>query len=157
MSHVFPNMLDRFLTVYGHPKSDNPAAFIEEYAKALSGFSAVILEKAAARIMSSHEYPTWPALGECVRNCREVAWELNPPEKPAPQPAFEKKHVGSDRVKALLRDAMGQGLNGDNDFEAIVARCPRGGSVNVGAPWGEEVRDKDGNIVPIRKRAGRAA
>lgn len=152
MSHVFPAMIDRFLTVYGRPKSDNPSGFIDEYAKALSGFSAVILDKAASRIMSTHEYPTWPALGECVKICREIAWELNPPPKPEPVPVLEKKHVGPDRISALLKEAMGQGLAGDNDFEAIVARCPRGGKIDVSAPWGQEVTDRHGNIVPIRER-----
>lgn len=158
MSHVFPAMLDRFLTVYGRPKSDNPAGFIDEYAKALSGFSEAILDKAASRIMSAHEYPTWPALGECVKICREIAWELNPPPKPEPAPVLEKKHVGPDRIKELLLQTMGQGLNGDNDFLAIAARCPIGGTIDVDAPWGREVKDRKGNIVPIReKRKGWAA
>jgi hypothetical protein len=154
---IYDLMLSRFITIYGDPKTDNAEAFLDEFASALEGFSPEIVSKAANKILRTHEYPTWPSLGECVKSCREVAWELNPPTKPEPARAIKKKHVGQDRVQALLKQAMGQGLNGDNDFEAIIARCPRGGSVDVSAPWGEEVRDRNGNVVPIRQRKGRAA
>lgn len=155
---VFINFIDRFLTVYGQPKSDRPDAFIDEYAKALHGFSAVILEKAASRIMSMHEYPTWPALGECVKVCREIAWEMNPPPKPEPVLMPKKNDVGPERVQALLTQTLGKGLYANNDFNAIQARCPPGGTIDVRAPWGEEVRDRNGKIVPIReKKKGWAA
>jgi hypothetical protein len=76
---VFPLMLDRFMTLYGAPRTENDAGFIREYALALGGYSDSVLEKAASRIIADHVFPSWPILGQCVKVCNAVAAELAPP------------------------------------------------------------------------------
>lgn len=155
---VYAKMLSRFITVYGEPKTDDPVAFLEEYARAIDGFDSVIIEEAATRVMRTHEYPTWPTLGEIIGACRMVAYERDPPrvEPLNSEPKPVKDPVAPERLQELL-SSFSKSLSDRNAFEDIVARCPIGGKVNVSAPWGEEVTDRNGNIVPIRKRRGEAA
>jgi hypothetical protein len=148
MDSVFPLMLDRFMTLYGAPKTENDAGFIREYALALGGFSDAILERATGKIVASHGFASWPVLGECVRVCREVAEDISP--RPAPLPPPVKNAPPEGRGTSILREVCTPGLYAKNSFPHILARCPHGGSIDISAPWGQEVRDARGNVVPIR-------
>ena len=148
------DIIERLITVYGEPKTDNPDLFIAEYAKALRGFDQRVLEFAADNIFRTHTYPTWPTLGEIVRTANEVAAELydnhrKPEHSKAPlaEPTPEQK----ERVAEVMR-MFAKTMDSNNTFAAILARCPVGGTIKVDAPWGEEVRDRRGNVVPIREK-----
>jgi hypothetical protein len=154
---VFAKVIRRLTNVYGAPNVPDQDMLYDEFCKALRGFSDPVLDLALDRVIRDRTFPTWPTVGEVVATAREAAAILTPKPKPEPDQVFQKKYVGPDRVKALLDGAMGQGLYGGNDYVAIAARCPIGGAVDVDAPWGEEVKDRNGNVVPIRQRKGRAA
>jgi len=154
---VFTKVIRRLSTNYGMPNVPDRDALYDEFCKALTGYAEPVLDLALDRIIKTRTFPTWPTVGEVVTAARDAAGVLAPRPKPELVPAIEKKHVGPERIKELLKQTVGQGLNGDNDFEAIVARCPRGGSIKIDTAWGEEVKDSNGKVVPIRVRRGRAA
>lgn len=110
MDSVFPLMLDRFMTLYGAPKTENDAGFIREYALALGGFSDSVLDKAASRIIAEHTFPGWPVLGQCVKVCRRVAAELSPPEPlertPDLPPRTPEERARVDEIVRKFRDGM---------------------------------------------------
>ncbi|CCB64450.1 hypothetical protein [Hyphomicrobium sp. MC1] len=156
---VFTKVVKRLLNVFGPPSVPDPDALYEEFGKALKGFSESILDEAIDRVMREHVYASWPSLGECVKHCRNVAYERSPRSAPEHQKLSEdldKPSVDEATAKQLMASFNSSLLVG-NSFDAIVDRCPIGGTVDVSAPWGMEVTDKDGKIVPIRKRKGEAA
>lgn len=152
-------IVSRFVTMYGDPKTDNLEAYFDEYAKALHGFSSEVLELAGDRILRNHAYRSWPTIGECVKICREAAAILDPKSAPEHQklsPDIDKPPVDEGTAKQLMASFNSSRLIG-NCFEAIVDRCPLGGTVDVSAPWGQEVTDRNGNVVPIRQKKGKVA
>lgn len=149
---VYSKMLIRFITVYGEPKTDDTAAFMREYETAMDGFSNAILDRATAMILKSHTYPTWPTVGECFKACTRAAEELAPRLPPERAPIDHDK-PGADPVLAnILREEATKALDAGNSFADIKRRCPTGGKINLSAPWGREVTDSNGDVVPVRQR-----
>lgn len=156
---VFTKVIKRLLNVFGPPSVPDPDALYEEFGKALKGFSEPILDEAIDRVMREHIYASWPSLGECVKHCRNVAYERSPriaPEHQKLEPDLDKAPVDEATAKQLMA-SFNSCISFGNDFAAIQARCPIGGTIDVSAPWGQEVTDRNGNVVPIRKRRGKAA
>jgi len=59
-------MLERLLLVYGAPESDNPSAYMEEYARQLRNYRADELSRATDNLLRTRKFKTWPTIGECV-------------------------------------------------------------------------------------------
>ena len=147
---VFSKVIRRFGTVYGTPNVPDQNALYDEFCKALGGYSASILENAVDAVIRNHEYPTWPTVGEVVKAARAFVAstfkpDVSPPVVEWPPPTPEQKARADHQQRQMHLSAIG------NSFVDIQRRCPRGGSINIAAPWGEEVRDSGGNIIPIRK------
>lgn len=156
---VFTRVIKRLMNVFGAPNVPDPDALYNEFGKALKGFSESILDEAIDRVMREHVYASWPSLGECVKHCRNVAHERSPrtaPEHQRLSDDIDKPAVDEATAKHLMASFNSSLLVG-NSFEAIVDRCPVGGTVDVSAPWGMEVTDRKGNIIPIRQKRERAA
>lgn len=62
----------RMMTVYGEPRTDDPAGFLMEYQKALGGYSDEILERAGDEVIRTIG-PFWPKPAEAVKIARNVA------------------------------------------------------------------------------------
>ena len=62
----------RMMTVYGEPRTDDPAGFLMEYQKALGGYSDHILERAGDEVIRTIG-PFWPKPAEAVKIARNVA------------------------------------------------------------------------------------
>lgn len=69
--HVTPFLM-RLQTMYGEPDSDNPAAFLAEYARLLKKYSGSTLDKACDLVLRNNRYKTWPTIGECVSCCEDA-------------------------------------------------------------------------------------
>ena len=147
---VFANVIRRFTTMYGAPNVLDKDAFFDEFCKALRGYSPEILDKATTLVIAGHVYPSWPTVGELVKAARSCAEDMRQPAPTKPEvwppPTPEQKARADAQQRQMTLSAVG------NTFVDIQRRCPRDGSINVAAPWGEEVRDRGGNIIPIRKR-----
>ena len=65
--------IERFLAMFGEPKTPNPERFIGEYRKALIGIDADVLERAVDRIMRSTTF--WPKPAEVIQEAHRVAAE----------------------------------------------------------------------------------
>lgn len=156
------SLLDRFLTLYGEPKTDNPALFVSEYRRALKGYDSAVLDRAGDIVVKAHRYPTWPTLGEVIATANRVAEEIAiEREREQPRPATnhdlpEPSPEEKERADEITRRLMAVMRSGANTFLDIKARCPVGGTIDVSAPWGEEVRDSYGNVVPIVRKGAAA-
>jgi hypothetical protein len=65
--------IERFLAMFGEPKTTNPQRFLDEYAKALTGIEADILERAVDRIMRTAKF--WPRPAEVIDEATHIAAE----------------------------------------------------------------------------------
>ena len=158
---VFQKVIRRLSRTYGAPTNGDPEAITEEFCKALAGYSESLLERGMDRVIRERTFPGWPTVGEVIDAIEYVAAvkTVKAPEheKFSLEPDPEAKYVDREKVRRLVTGCLSF-LDSNNDFSAIQARCPPGGTIDVRAPWGEEVRDCHGNIVPIReKRKGWAA
>ena len=76
--------IDRMMLVYGAPDSDDPAAFMGEYARLLKGYSDDVLSEALDRLLKTRKFKTWPTIAECV-GAAEDATAARAAAKKAPQ------------------------------------------------------------------------
>lgn len=158
---VFQKVIRRLSRTYGAPTNGDPEAITEEFCKALGGYSESLLERAMDRVIRERTFPGWPTVGEVVDALEHVAAlkTVKAPEhvKFTLEPDPNARYVDPDKVKTIVANSLAS-LHANNDFNAIQARCPPGGTIDILAPWGEEVRDRNGKVVPIReKRKGWAA
>lgn len=65
--------IERFLAMFGEPKTPNPSRFIEEYRKALRGIDGDVLDRAVDRIMRKTTF--WPKPAEVIQEAHQVAAE----------------------------------------------------------------------------------
>ena len=161
---VMDKVVRRFIVLYGEPKDVEPKELFAEFFKALGSFRGDILTKGADEVIRNHTFPTWPTVGEVVKSCRAVAESLadryvreEPPKTPPREPV-------SPKVAKALLEGFRHSMNSGNDFAGIRKRAHAWAkhhnckvTMNVSAPWGEEVVDQYGRIVPIGWRTGDAA
>jgi len=99
-------LLSRFGTLFGEPRTDSMAAFFHEYRRALSGYSDAVLEAAGDEVIREHLTRSWPTVAECVKKCREVAPRLvaRPPEALPRVVVHNPTDAEKQRVRRILRD-----------------------------------------------------
>ena len=112
-------IIQRFLTLYGPPKTNDKKAFFAEYQRALGGVEPDILKAAADKAIDGHTYPSWPTIGEVVDAVRAVAEQRAMERLRVPQPVEHRKEPSPEqkaRVDALIQKAVQNisagGLNG---------------------------------------------
>lgn len=66
-------VFDRFTSLYGLPKTENPNGFYGEYVRALDSTDKRLLAAAIDIIAKRHSYPTWPTIGEINSAVNEAA------------------------------------------------------------------------------------
>lgn len=66
------HFIDRMMLVYGEPDSDDPKAFMGEYARMLKGYSESVLNDALDRLLRTRKFKTWPTIAECVGAAEDV-------------------------------------------------------------------------------------
>jgi len=64
-------IIERFLAMFGEPKTTNPALFLEEYRKALTGYDGDLLHRATDRVMKTATF--WPKPAEVLAVVTEIA------------------------------------------------------------------------------------
>lgn len=146
----------RLLAVYGTPKTEEPEILFDEFAKALSGFRSDILVNGIDRVIRERAFSAWPTVGETVKACRDVCGEMadRVPQQPAADYS-RRTPVPSVVAKALLQ-GFAKTMEAKNTFNDIKLRYDlwhrtHGCKVflDVSKPWGEEVYDEFGRVVPI--------
>lgn len=99
-------MIQRLLSVFGEPKTPNPELFLEEFAKAIKGWDARVLEEAGDRVIRSSTF--WPKPAELIEEATAIAAAMYAPKATPlddtnwPEPSPEAKA----RVDALLRETL---------------------------------------------------
>jgi hypothetical protein len=84
----------RLNAVYGDPKTPDPAMFVAEYIKALTGFDAKVLHKAADRVIKQSTF--WPKPAEIIAEAEHVASEF-----------YRHRPVDGDALDAERRKGWG--------------------------------------------------
>lgn len=64
-------VIERFLAMFGDPKTGNPELFLVEYRKALTGYGADLLRRAADRVMKTATF--WPKPAELLEQVNILA------------------------------------------------------------------------------------
>ena len=80
----------RLSAVYGDPKTPDPAMFVDEYIKALTGFDGRVLHRAADRVIKSSMF--WPRPAELIAEIDDVSWDTGQ------KPEFQKMQRDSRNV-----------------------------------------------------------
>lgn len=70
-------LIERFLTLFGDPKTTDVRGFLTEYAKALQGYTKAELQAAADELIGHQEYRSWPTIAECKKACDRVRRSLS--------------------------------------------------------------------------------
>lgn len=111
MTPVEKHITNKFLIQYGAPDTIDPAEFVAEYERALSGSDTALLIAAAARVIDKHTFRNWPTVGECVAAVNAIATERAadalrraPPQPSEPRPAYSAGSTA--RVGALLNETV---------------------------------------------------
>lgn len=66
-------IIERFLAMFGEPKTTNPDLFLTEYQKALTGYDAELLHRAADKVMKTATF--WPKPAEVLAVVTDIAAE----------------------------------------------------------------------------------
>lgn len=145
-------LVQRLCLMYGPPETENIDAWFAEMDRLLKGYREDILDKAADLIFRTHKRVGFPPLSVIVTACVDTAEGMATFKKLKPED-YHKKLVDPEQAKALLA-GFSKSMEEKNTFRDITARCSAVGStIDLTRPWGEEVHDRNGNIVPIRKRS----
>lgn len=64
-------IIERFIAMFGEPKTTNPALFLDEYRKALTGYDGDLLHRATDRVMKTATF--WPKPAEVLSVVTEIA------------------------------------------------------------------------------------
>jgi hypothetical protein len=106
MQHV-DIILARFLNLYGKPKCADYTSFAGEYRTALGPCDPDRMRKAIDRIIGKHAFQTWPTVGECLNQYRELTAdvhreaELRATEK-LPPPKAMPSQESRDRIDGMI-------------------------------------------------------
>lgn len=107
------DLIDRFVTVFGEPRTDAPDRYLEEYAKALRGWEAEVLALAGDRVIRENVF--WPKPAEVLAIARTIAADLEAKRKKPEHRPIEKNEASPEekaRVKELVRlTLMGMARN----------------------------------------------
>ena len=65
-------MIDRLLTIFGEPKTDNVEMFIAEYRRSMKGYIPAVLEATCQRAIDEHTFWPRPAELRAIANTEAV-------------------------------------------------------------------------------------
>lgn len=104
----------RFAAMYGEPRSPDPEAFFEEFARALSGTEPRILDEAVSRTVRDAVF--WPKPAEVLAHARVVAAERYRPAEHQPvterTPPTPVQRARADALVAEMRRALAANIVG---------------------------------------------
>ena len=63
-------LIQRLTTIYGEPRTEDPAAYVEEFAKAVKGYGAEALEEAGTQIIRRSKF--WPRPAEIIEQIEAI-------------------------------------------------------------------------------------
>lgn len=103
-------MLIRLINVYGHPESENPAAYLAEIEAAISGYPDDLQDAAASRIIRTYRGRSFPPPSVVVAACSDEAAARGALAAREPQRTAEPDWSKQDFAIAdrLIRSAMGR-------------------------------------------------
>lgn len=107
-------LIARLMTVYGEPKTNDPGLYIEEFDKAVQGWSAEILDQAGDEVIRKCTF--WPRPAEIIERCESIAAarEARKPRREVPEinwppPTPEQRERSREimrRATAVMRGHM---------------------------------------------------
>lgn len=118
----------RLTGTFGEPRTPDPEIFLEEFAKAISGWSLKVLDKACDEVIRTSTF--WPKPAEIIEKCKAIAEEMNPrhdktyyfPSRRAPYDAKTEK--AWDDAKAWRTQVCAQ-YGSMDEYYAATRNMPR--------------------------------
>ena len=110
MSLVSDEMLSRLSRMFGDPRTNDPDGYMDEFERALRGYSRDVLIQATNELIDNAARPFWPTVGEARAACRKAAERLamlakgparSAQEQEWPSPSPEE----AARMMALITEA----------------------------------------------------
>ena len=102
---VFRCLLNPMITVFGEPKTDDVAAFLNEYAETLAHFDEDDLMEAKRHIMRTHKVRVWPTPAELLKGCNE-AMKRNAPTFKTRTRAAIRDCTTAEQVRAIWAERV---------------------------------------------------
>lgn len=105
---VADEIIERFMAVFGEPKTTNPDLFITEFARSMDGYDEAALRKAADKLIASSTF--WPKPAELLAETRKAladAARHRKPHVPAEHEPIERREVSPEakaRTDKLVAD-----------------------------------------------------
>lgn len=107
---VNQHIIQRFITVYGAPATEDPKAFFAEYQKLLAGADAEIIKEASDLIIRRHTFRNWPTIGECNEAIQSVAARLAQDRARLANHPYEQRRTASPEAKARVEAMIAAAL-----------------------------------------------
>jgi hypothetical protein len=91
---IADEIIERFMAIFGEPKTPNPEVFLAEYADCMEGYDEAALRRAADRLIRSKTF--WPRPAELLEEANRVLAERRigkpvTPEPPRRDPTAEER------------------------------------------------------------------
>lgn len=108
MSAVRDVVIRRFVTVFGEPKTDNSAAMVAEYERALHGTSPEVLHRAVDKLLRKTKFRVWPTIGECMDAVQAAASDINETAitRDRAEQAFDERYPEWSKEAFAIADRM---------------------------------------------------
>lgn len=105
-------IVSRLLTMFGEPKTDDPIAYMNEFERAVAGYSAEVLERAGNETIKRSKF--WPRPSEIVERADRIAAEIAaeqrrrnpPPVEPELPPPTPEQVARAKAIVAAAKAAM---------------------------------------------------
>lgn len=113
-------LIRRLVAVFGEPKTDDPELYLAEFERALTGWSAEILQLAGDKVINESVF--WPKPAEVIGVARVVAGDLaRKNSKPEHLPIYKNQASEEEkaRVKELVRLAL-VGIRRHDSDEPVI-------------------------------------
>jgi len=109
-SDAADRLVERLTVMFGEPKTNDPATYMDEFAKAVKNYSADILEQAGDEVIKTCTF--WPRPAEIVQKAESIAAQIaaknrKPQMKEEwPEPTDEERRRATElleQAKAAMR------------------------------------------------------
>lgn len=120
MSAPEETLIDRFLTVFGEPKVDAPEAYVAEFAKALRGWEAHVLDRAGDEVIRTCKF--WPRPAEVIDIARGISAEIAAGKRRSAKSLAEADRPPPSQEQADRAAALVAGLKQSMAAEALPRR-----------------------------------
>lgn len=128
---TFEQFMARLEVVYGPPKTNDLAAFVEIYREMIGNFTADVYSRGFKLVAARHTHKSWPIPKLCLDALKDAARELETGERSVEHRRLEAGGLESHKPHGLLRGPIAETADregwilGLNEFLHKNGRLPK--------------------------------